>query len=143
MSHKSKCCCSKKPLLSVANTALQVITAGGAVAFNIVGLSRDVKFFPGGSSIVIKKSGKYSYSFQVNGVPANAGLPSIFCLTVNGVSMISTCAPGSGNGIIEVRRGDLVTLQLDVDSPGGNVTLDSVPLAGAATASLTLTFLEG
>lgn len=140
MSHK---CCDKKPLLSVANTALQVVTAGGSVAFNIVGLRRDMKFFPGGASIVAKKSGKYAYNFKVDGTPANPGLANVFCLTVNGVAIAATCAPGSGSGIIEVRRGDLITLQLDVDSPGGNVTLDSTTIAGAATASLTLTFLEG
>jgi len=142
MSHKSKCCCGKKPLLSVANTALQVVNPGGAVSFNIVGLRRDMKFFPGGSSIVAKKSGKYTYSFQVNGVGENPGA-NVFCLTVNGIMVAATCAPGSGSGIIEVRRGDLITLQLDVDSPGGNVTLNSTAIAGSATASLTLTFLEG
>ena len=134
MSHKSN-----KPLLSVANTALQVVTAGGAIGFNVVGLRRDMKFFPGGSSVIAKKSGKYSYSFKVNGT--NPG-PNVFCLTINGVMVTSTCSPDSGSGIIEVRRGDLITLQLDVDSPGGNVTLDSAGIAGAASASLTLTFLE-
>lgn len=140
MSHKSHK--SNKALLSVANTALQVVTAGGSVAFNIVGLRRDMKFFPGGSSIITKKSGKYSYSFKVDGTPENPGQANVFCLTINGVMVTSTCSPNSGTGIIEVRRGDLITLQLDVDSPGGNVTLDSAPIAGAASASLTLTFLE-
>ena len=130
-----------KSLLSVANTALQVVTAGAAISFNIVGLRNEMKFYPGGSSIIVKKSGKYAYSFKVDGAPAVPGV-SCFSLTVNGVPVASTCALDGGSGVIAVRRGDLITLQLDADSPGGNMTLDSNATAGAPTASLTLTFFE-
>jgi hypothetical protein len=137
MSHK--CCCGKKALLSLANTAMGVVTQGGSVTFNIVGLKRDMKFFPGGGSIIPKVSGKYAYSFKVTGTGPG---PNVLALTVNGVPVVSTSAPDSGDGIISVRKDDLITLQLDPASPGGNLTLDSAPIAGAATASLTLTFLE-
>ena len=136
MSHRS----SEKSILDVDNTALQTVTAGASISFNIIGLRKNVKFAPGGNLAILRQSGLYAYSFKVTGtVPA---VPNVMCLTVNGVPIQATCSPDSGSGFFKAKKGDAIGLQIDAASPGGNVTLDSGPLNGAATASLTLALFE-
>jgi hypothetical protein len=124
--------------ISLGNNAIQTVVLGGAVTFNVLNkkVGRDFKTFLGSGSIIARKSMTIAYDFSITpAVPA----VNVMCLAVNGVVVPNTLSVGSGFGLLDVKRGDLLTCQLDAGSPGGPVLLDSGPIANAASASLTLT----